>query len=113
MKREEPVVYDLDSIAAWLADPSVETVDCGAFLAVWNLFGDIARSCPGYGVSFVGHDEQLGAVYEKLFHGNNLPSVTPPGEHYVPALSREEIAGLRQTFQVGLRMFLAVRRAQT
>jgi hypothetical protein len=113
VKQEAPLLHDLEAVAAWLADPHADTVICSEFLAAWNLFGDIARSCPRSGVNFTDRDSHLGAVYEKLFYGNNLPSVTPPGEHYAPEWSRDEIAGLRDVLQEGLNMFVAVRREQT
>lgn len=112
VQQEEPLLHDLDAIATWLADPRAETVACDAFLSAWNLFGDIARSCQRSGASFSDRDKHLRTVYEKLFYGNNLPSITPPGEHYRPEWSREEVTGLRQILRVGLDMFIAVRREQ-
>jgi len=113
VKQEEPVLHNLDAIAAWLARPQAETIVCSDFLDAWNLFGDIARSCPQYSVGFAARDKHLSDVYEKLFYGSNLPSVTPPGEHHTPEWSRDEITGLSQSLQDGLDMFVAVRRQQT
>jgi hypothetical protein len=111
--EEEPVLHDLDAVAAWLANPQEETVACSDFLAAWNLFGDVARSCPQYSASFADRGKQRDAVYDKLFWGSNLPSVTPPGEQYTPEWSRDEVTSLRQLLQAGLEMFVAVRRQQT
>jgi hypothetical protein len=46
-------------------------------------------------------------IYDKVFFGNNLPSMTPPGEHYVPAWSEEEIDRLSRVLTGGLRLFRA------
>lgn len=110
---EQPALHDLDAVAAWLAEPQGDTVACSDFLAAWNLFGDIARSCPQFSASFADRDKQLRMVYEKLFWGSNLPSVTPPGEHYTPEWSRDEVTDIRQILQDGLDMFVAVRRQET
>jgi hypothetical protein len=48
--------------------------------------------------------------YDKLFWGNNLPVVTPPGEFYVPAWSDEELAELHRILSDGMRLIrVAVR----
>jgi len=58
VKQEEPVLHNLDAIAAWLARPQAETIVCSDFLDAWNLFGDIARSCPQYSVGFAARDRR-------------------------------------------------------
>lgn len=35
-------------------------------------------------------DQKADKCYDKLFYGNNLPSVTPPGEHYSPHFDDHE-----------------------
>ena len=107
---EEPVLHDLDLVAAWLADPRGETIRCGEFLAAWNLFGDVARSSPAAAAGFGAHDERLGGLYEKLFWGSNLPAVTPVGERFVPEWSRDEVADLRRVLQEGLDVLVRLRR---
>lgn len=110
VKQEEPVLHDLDVVAAWLADPREETISCAAFLAAWNLFGDIARSSPVAGASFGPRVEQHGSVYEKLFWGSNLPAITPDGERFRPQWSHDEVAALAQVLKEGLDAFVRVRR---
>jgi len=113
VKEEQPVLHDLDAVVAWLADPHGETIVCSELLAAWNLFGDIARSCPQHTVSFGDRDKQVGVVYDKLLYGHNLPSITPAGAHYTPEWSGDEITSLRQILQEGLDIFVAARREQT
>ena len=39
--------------------------------------------------------------YEKLFFGNNLPAMTPLGEHYTPARTDEELDDIRRHVVLG------------
>jgi len=41
-------------------------------------------------------------LHEKLFLANNLPAVTPPGAHYEPVWSRDEIELLSRIYRFGL-----------
>jgi hypothetical protein len=93
--EEELRLHDLDSAVGWLeadAEP-----DCRLLLAIWNLAGDVARSV---NEPFEDRGEVLDRVYDKLFFGNNLPSMTPPGEQYHPQWSEEELRLLRATIQI-------------
>jgi hypothetical protein len=82
--------YDLDAIAAWCRSPTPAGIDCPAFLDAWNLSDDSAGTHgPADRVArpdadYVTLSRASSAAYDKLFWGNNLPSVTPPGERYEP-----------------------------
>ena len=43
-------------------------------------------------------------IYDKLYWGCNLPSMTPPGMHDEPIWSREEITTVVAVLHCGLRM---------
>jgi hypothetical protein len=92
------VSYDFDAVAAWAAKPDPEAIDCIMMLNAWNMFGDIAAtfSCK------LLEPRGACAVYDKLFWGNNLPTMTPLGEHYVPAWSHEEADVLAVVCVAGL-----------
>jgi hypothetical protein len=88
--KEELHLHDVDSAIGWLetdAEP-----ECPLLLGIWNLAGDVARSV---NEAFKDRGELLDKVYDKLFFGSNLPSMTPPGEHYQPEWSEEELGLLR------------------
>jgi hypothetical protein len=86
VEPDPPIEYDFDSLARWCEQPSAETIDCSEFLNAWNMLGD-AGTLP---------TRDLGKrVYDKLFWGNNLPAVTPPGETYIPEWSLEEVRKLQ------------------
>jgi hypothetical protein len=95
--KEELHLHDLDSAVRWLeadAEP-----DCSLLLAIWNLAGDVARSV---NEPFEDRGGALDDVYDKLFFGNNLPSMTPPGEQYHPEWTEEELRLLRARIEMAV-----------
>jgi hypothetical protein len=74
-------------------------VDCGLLLEAWNLFDDIAASI---GAHLHDRGERRDKVYDKLFWGNNLPAVTPPGRSYQPLWNGCELRILRSVLRRGL-----------
>jgi hypothetical protein len=81
---EEP--QNLDGIEALLQLPASDDT-CAQLLNAWNLLGDIARSV---NASLDDRGPEADKCYDKLFYGNNLPSITPPGEHYSPYFDDHE-----------------------
>lgn len=65
-------LHDLDAVAAWLADPRPETVDCRELLNVLNLASDVSHSV-GSKFSIYDYESDLNVVYDKLFWGANPP----------------------------------------
>jgi hypothetical protein len=106
IEPEEPILHDLDAVASWvLATDS--PVNCVETLAAWNLFCDVANSVSSPNKkSFEMLNSQLGRpIYDKLFWGNNLPAMTPEGEHFVPAWSKQEVKSIAALLSAGLEMF--------
>lgn len=101
---EEPRLHDLDVVVKWLESPTGKTVDCPSFNAAWNLFADVSRSVKG---DFDQDQKRTKKVYEKLFCGMNLPSVTPEGKEYEPIWTKKEVALLYEVLSQGLEMFRA------
>lgn len=102
VKTDEPILHDLDFVASWLKTENNLTVDCNVFLAAWNLFDDVSRSVGG---SFGSNRKLTAKIYEKLFWGNNLPAVTPEGEHYEPTWTKRELEIMREVLGAGLSLF--------
>ena len=75
-------------------------LDCEFLLDTWNLLTDIAATLQTRLIEPTGSL----AVYDKLFWGCNLPSMTPPGMHYEPIWSQEEITTVVAVFHSGLRL---------
>jgi hypothetical protein len=100
LEAEEPTLFDLDAVERWLNRPDAGAIDCSLFLNSWNLFTDIASSRRN--AVFDRDSRAAVTVYDKLFWGNNLPAVTPPGEHYEPIWSDEEVSELRHVLSAGM-----------
>ena len=96
---------DLDAVQRWLGAARRTTVDCQEFLNAWNLFSDFASTVDGK----LRHidDQKEVRIYDKLFWGNNLPALTPPGKEYVPLWTRSEVARLRNVLNKGMQLFLS------
>jgi len=82
---------DLDAAAAWISDGA--DPDLTVPLSIWNLAGDVARSVQK---PLADRGGILDAIYDKVFFGDNLPAVTPPGERFEPDWHDEEVSALRR-----------------
>ncbi|MEM1320365.1 MAG: hypothetical protein AAGG75_08910, partial [Bacteroidota bacterium] len=56
-------------------------------LNVWNLFIDFAHSAK----KKFKRKKKTSKIYDKIFFGNNLPSITPKDKEYIPSWTAEEI----------------------
>jgi hypothetical protein len=95
---EDQTNYDFDQVRAWCRRPTAEGVECSAFLDVWNFFDDLAGLHTASDTESARLSRAAVGCYDKLFWGNNLPSVTPPGEQFVPSWSPEELAAIGRMF---------------
>jgi len=102
VSSDAPTSYNLDAIAEWCAHPTATGIECRVFLDVWNLLADLGFESNSI---FRGADRRGVAVYDKLFFGNNLPSVTPPSQAYSPTWSDEEVRELARVLRLGLAEF--------
>ena len=102
LQDKEPPRRDLDEVINWLASPTLGGIVCGVFLDSWNLFDDIARS--RYDSAFLRLSKEACAVYDRLFWGSNLPAMTPPGEHFDPVWSDQDVEELRRVLGDGIAM---------
>lgn len=99
---EEPLMHDLDALETWLVNPMSDSIDCDVLLTAWNIFGDLAHSLRA---PFDSEPDATIDLYQKLVWGNNLPALTPPGEHYVPSWDENEAARLAALLSGGLQIF--------
>lgn len=100
----QPGLHDLDWVATWCANSNAE-INCDQALAAWNLFADVASSVGDAGRKFNVADASAKTVYQKVFWGNNLPSVTPKGRRYIPEWSDNERLKLKAVLSQGLKLF--------
>jgi hypothetical protein len=110
LEDEEPALHDLDWVVGWIKETE-KPVNCIEALAAWNLFSDISRSIQRAPSAFEALNSQFPGIYEKLFWGNNLPSMTPEGKHYEPGWSPDELAALTEVLTAGLEMFESATRS--
>jgi hypothetical protein len=68
---------------------------CTILLEGWNFIEDVLKSVGLYKELQEIHSIILDNVYNKLFYGNNLSSVTPEGKSYNPVWTKEEITLFR------------------
>jgi hypothetical protein len=104
LETEEPRLHDLDWVQSWCAGENTP-IDYSEALNAWNLFADVAASVQVAGHDFCVADNSASSTYRKLFWGNNLPSVTPKGESYVPEWAVKELESLRTVLSLGLDLF--------
>ena len=102
-----PILHDLDAVESRCRADGSLVIDSADFLAAWNLFIDVARSVGDAGASYLASDSVLGHEYEKMFFGNNLPAMTPPGEHYTPTWTDDELDDIRRHVILGFDLFEA------
>jgi hypothetical protein len=99
---EDASTYDLDGIEAWCRS-NTDVRDCRALLNAWNLLVDL----PGGENLFRAADARALGLYDKLFRGCNLPSITSPGAHDEPVWMAPETAALKHVLLLGLAEFRA------
>ena len=98
---EEPAMYDFDEVLTWCNDPQ-PPIDCSRILTAWNMLADVHSSRPRTNDLFGYTDRRHLTLYDKLFLGCNLPSMTPEGQRYDPVWSAEDCRKLAQLLRLGL-----------
>ena len=81
------------------AEARVMQSRCELLLFAWNMFQDMDFSIKANPSKLSTTKKNiLHKAYEKLFWGNNLPSVTPQGQSYHPMFSAIELKYVREFF---------------
>lgn len=93
--QKERTVFLCDEINC-----SGKNIDCNAVLPFWNIISDMANSL---NISFLGlqKEESIECLYDKLFHGCNLPSYKGSNPDYFPTWSCAEIKALEKVIDQG------------
>ncbi len=101
--NEGCAALSIDQAEEWLSNKVVE-IDCEYFLNFWNLISDLANSVEE---KFYGYQEDnttVQKIYDKLFYGNNIPSLVKGNKRYQPKWDAEEIAEIANVIKDGLRI---------
>jgi hypothetical protein len=93
---------DLNKLHKWLSKPTKKRISCVRFLNLWNIFDDFATQLH---LEFDPNHIATQNVYDKLFFGSNMPSVTPKGQFYAPIWSDDEVEQIQRVLEAGLQMF--------
>lgn len=95
----EVAIYYLNTIAAWVKHPQPQDINCVLLLDAWNLFIDVSASLQ---IKLEENQKINKKLYDKLFWGCNLPSMSPPGEEYIPIFTQKECKRLAGILDRGL-----------
>lgn len=87
------------------AGKASSTKTCAVLLEGWNFIEDMGRTFYFKEDMKKLRSKLLSRAYEKLFHGCNLPSVTPERKSYSPLWTQEEIPAMRAEFRTVWRIF--------
>ncbi len=109
--NSEPIEYDFDELRAWCALPDATGLDCSAFLNAWNFLDDLAGLHSGSDTPYTRLSRGAAVCYDKLFWGNNLPPVTPPGERFEPVWRADQLSEIRVVLETGLELLESELRA--
>ena len=96
--------YDFDCLMVWINSNDL-TICCVDILNYWNFFADVAYTT---GKRFKGDkkNKSINLIYEKLFLGNNLPTIKPEDdENYLPIWETKQISIIKTVMADGLNIF--------
>jgi hypothetical protein len=78
---------------------SSSVLTCKVILEGWNFFDDVLGTLSKPELLKSSKSPALKKIYDKLFFGNNLKAVTPPGQSYNPRWTAEEISSFKRAMQ--------------
>ena len=106
LEKEADITVELDSVITWMNLPPAEAIPVELILNVLNFLDD-AMPIGSEREDFRGNSAERD-VYDKVFHANNLPAITPVNEKYIPIWSDNEIKILCRILQNGISHFVRV-----
>jgi hypothetical protein len=83
---DDIVIYNIDEINKIIFNNGIN-IDCKYLLDLWNITADIAKTI---NIPFYGNEKETINIYNKIFYGNNLPSIRGNGEIYIPHWNNDE-----------------------
>jgi hypothetical protein len=81
------------------SNKSSSTKTCNTLLNGWNFIEDLIRTVGQKSDLLKLRNPVLDKIYDKVFYGNNLPSITPEGKIYHPVWTRKEISTFRRAIK--------------
>jgi len=108
IKDSKPLVHNLDSVAFWMKHKAKSDIECDDILTAWNFFIGLANT-------FKLNNNELQAyrkkspkaykVYEKVFTGSNLPSISQNNPPYHPTFNKKELKLIKRVLTYGFKKF--------
>lgn len=96
---EQPLTYyDIAEIRE-LVIQKRGSIENDKILDFWNIMIDFSKSI---NKAFEGSKEEYNRIYDKLFFGNNLPSINTTKETYIPKWSDKEKEMIYNVLRNGL-----------
>ena len=99
---EKSLLHNFDKVISWLDGEGEADFEYDEFLSVWNLLGDVSDSVGG---NFDLNRKRTNKIYNKLFWGNNLMSITPENRKFKPEWTREERRLMHSILLKGIKLF--------
>lgn len=90
--------FYIDDIFNWCTSVKFD-FDCDLLLNWWNILSDVYKSL---GIYFDGDSIEKNDLYEKLFFGNNLPTINKSDKKYIPIFSKEEMEVVKKLLIEGV-----------
>lgn len=107
LSQQPPYIFDFDALKTYLgrirSDRPISQKFAELLLESWNILDDVSYSTDTQliPIDLISHVD-INRVYEKLFCGNNLPSMTPSYKKYHPILDVEEKGILKKMFNYAM-----------
>lgn len=108
VKDSKPILHNLDIVLKLIKKNCKSNTKCRDILTIWNFFIDMANT-------FELDNNELQAyrskapkaykVYEKVFTGTNLPSVTQNNPPYHPKFNSKELKLIQRVLTYGYKKF--------
>lgn len=95
-------IVDMDEITETLRSltpgQEIPTTACDLLLNGWNFIDDLLHTMEMPRTYEKQDNESINRIYERILGGNNLETLTPPGESWHPVFSEPEILSVQQLF---------------
>jgi len=103
----KPIPHDLDIVFKWV-NTHKKNLECNEVLTAWNFFIDLANTFSFDNDNLQAYKEKAPKaykIYEKIFIGTNLPSVTKNNPPYHPKFNKKELKLIRNVLTYGFKKF--------
>lgn len=87
-----------EALLELIPEQEIPTATCDLLLNGWNFINDLLITVNLPRTYEDQNNEDINHSYERIFWGNNLEALTPPGESWHPEFSKDEILSIQELF---------------